>query len=408
LDKLYASNSAVGIASDMMLSALNTNSHVYHVSPALTIIEKQVSHDLAELFGLHGQFAGGLTFPGGSYSNIHSLVTARNILHPETKRQGSRAKDLVIFTSEHGHYSVQKAVELCGIGSDSMVSIPVDDKGCMRADLLRKAVEKSVSEGRTPFYVNATMGTTVLGSFDPFEEIAKICKEFNLWHHIDGSWGGMFCFSRKLAWKLRGAELADSITVNPHKLGGIPTTCSFLLAPDARIFHKANSLKADYLFHDLHTDNGESFDLADYTMGCGRRPDALKLWLAWVYQGRRGFEERIDHAYDMTSYFADRIDKHKDFHLVSTNPPPCCQTCFYYAPNGVLGTAANARTSAIAQALEHSGRYLVDYAPGPDGKGSMFRAVIVSPKVNKPFIDELIDAIHKVGATLKVDDFVVH
>jgi glutamate decarboxylase len=106
-------------------------------------------------------------------------------------------------------------------------------------------VEESKLNGETPFYVNATAGTTVLGSFDPFEEIAEICKDNNLWFHIDGSWGGSVIFNKEISQdRLRGCGLADSITVNPHKMLGVPMTCSFLLGRDMRQFWKAMTLPA--------------------------------------------------------------------------------------------------------------------------------------------------------------------
>jgi glutamate/tyrosine decarboxylase-like PLP-dependent enzyme len=110
---------------------------------------------------------------------------------------------------------------------------------------LRSMVIAARNDGETPFYVNATAGTTVLGSYDPFDEISAVCKEFGLWMHVDGSWGGSVVFNEELReTRLRGAELADSIAVNPHKMLGTPVTCSFLLGKDMRQFWKAMTLPA--------------------------------------------------------------------------------------------------------------------------------------------------------------------
>lgn len=112
LDKLYATTTPVGLAADLVLSSLNTNVHVYQVSPALTIIEKQTGRALAELFGFEGSNAGGVTQPGGSAANQSSMVIARNNLFPETKTEGNGSKKFVFFTSAHGHYSVEKAAQM--------------------------------------------------------------------------------------------------------------------------------------------------------------------------------------------------------------------------------------------------------------------------------------------------------
>lgn len=396
LDKLYASTNPIGVVADILLSLLNTNSHVYTVSPILTLIEKKVSHSYAELFGFNGKFAGGLTFPGGSWSNITSLHMARSILYPQTKTHGNADHRFVIFTSEHSHYSLEKAAILAGMGSGSVIKVQVDANGCMDVEDLNNQVQLAKSKGFTPLYVNATAGTTVLGSFDPLEEISAIAKANNMWFHVDGSWGGNVIFSETYRHKLKGSHLADSLTVNPHKLLGVPTTCSFLLVPDDRTFQTANSLSAPYLFHNTHADDS-FYDLADGTMGCGRRPDALKLYMSWMYYGSRGYEERINHAYELASYFANKVAQDtRRFKLISSNPPPALQVCFFFNKNGDFDDdEVNTQTTRkIANQLYNSGRFLVDYTPasGVDG-GEFLRVVFNSPIVTSDHVDELYEAI---------------
>jgi glutamate decarboxylase len=416
LDKLYASTNPVGVVSELLLAVLNTNLHVYQVSPALTLVEKHTARALAGLFGFCGPRAGGFTCPGGSHSNLTSLVAARNTLFPETKTEGSGAKEFVAFTSAHGHYSVEKAAITCGMGSRAVRTVAVDPvTGEIVPGKLREEIVKAKEEGKTPFYVNATAGTTVLGSYDPFEEIADICREFGLWMHVDASWGGGAIFSEGQKGKMRGVERANSVTVNPHKMLNVPVTCSFLLGPDTDVFRRANTLPAGYLFHGeddeehghtgcgkgLEERNGEKevpevWDLADITLQCGRRGDSLKLALAWIYYGAAGFEQRIDGAFGMAAYMADVLSQKEDFVLVSTNPPPCLQVCFYYAPGGkvVEDAAANTRrTRKMVEALVWRG-FMVDYAPGD--KGSFFR-VVVNCQTVKGTVDGLVKALEEVG-----------
>ena len=260
---------------------------------------------------------------------------------------------------------------------------------------LENLVQNAKAEGKTPFYVNATAGTTVLGSFDPFKAISEICKRHNLWMHVDGSWGGPVIFSAKQKHKLAGVELADSLAVNPHKMMGVPVTCSFLLGPDLKKFHKANTLPAGYLFHEGN-DSGEVWDLADLTLQCGRRGDSLKLALSWIYYGSSGFEAQIDHAFDIAAYLASEVKKHENLVLVSENPPPCLQVCFYFAKHGQLSGQKEENTqitSRIVQKLIPVG-FMVDYAPGE--RGSFFRAVVNS-QTTRGTIDGLIIAIEEAG-----------
>ncbi|KAI4109029.1 MAG: hypothetical protein L6R37_000747 [Teloschistes peruensis] len=342
LTKLYASTDAPGVASDLILSVLNTNVHVYDASPALTIIEKATARALASLFGLTGPHAGGISVQGGSASNTTSIVIARNTLFPATKKDGNTNRAFILFTSAHGHYSVEKAAQMLGFGSAAVWTVPVDrSSGRMRPPALESLIARARSEGKTPFYVNATAGTTVLGSYDPIRAISKICREQNLWLHVDASWGGPAIFSPELAReRLDGAHLADSIAVNPHKMMGVPVTCSFLLGADLRQFHKANTLPASYLFHsdadsndadgdgdgaDVVGEGGrpkekqshpsEIYDLADLTLQCGRRGDALKLHLSWSYHGTSGYRSQIETAFATASYFANLVAQHEDLVL---------------------------------------------------------------------------------------------
>ena len=446
LDKLYASTNAPGVASELILATLNTNLHVYQVSPALTVIEKYTGKQLASLFGLKGPRSGGISVQGGSASNTTSIVIARNNLFPDTKTDGNGGYKFVLFTSDHGHYSIEKAAQMLGLGSSAAWAVPIDKKGRMIPAELEKLVQKALNEGRTPFYVNATAGTTVMGSFDPFEEISAICEKYRLWFHIDGSWGGSFAFSKTQKQKLAGAEKADSIAINPHKMLGVPVTCSFLLAADMRQFHRANTLPAGYLFHneddnddgqsvpaggpvqsELAIESPEVWDLADLTLQCGRRGDSLKLFLGWTYYGTEGYEQQIDTACANAAHLANTIAQSPNFILISENPPPCLQVCFYYAPGkelvyprsaaGVVsdepkrGQLNNKVTEKVTHAIVDKG-FMVDYAPpsgDPNavGNGKFFRCVINTSTTTET-VESLVRAIEETGPAvvekLKTDD----
>lgn len=414
LDKLYSAPSPVGLASELLLAALNTNVHVYSVSPALTALEKTTAQRLARLFGFRGAFAGGVTCAGGSASNLTSLITARSHLHPSTKTAGNGAARFVVFTSAHGHYSVDKAAIIAGLGKDAVWLVPVDATGRMIPAELAALVARAKAQGFTPLYVNATAGTTVLGSYDPFLEISAVCKREGLWMHVDASWGGPVVFSEKLrAEKLRGVELADSVTVNPHKMMNVPVTCSFLLGPDMRVFHGANRTDAPYLFHGDAELGGEGseevWDLADLTLQCGRRGDAIKLALAWVYYGPAGFESQINKAFELAALLAEEIKSRDGFVLVGQeNPPPCLQVCFYhkYSDDGEKNTR---RTAAMVKRLAARG-FMVDYASFPKAfgggkqgggtwKGSFFR-VVVNIQTRRETVLGLVKALEEVGSDI--------
>lgn len=401
IDKLYASTTPVGLASDLLLSSLNTNVHVYQVSPALTMIEKAVTKAMASMLGFHGTNAGGVSQPGGSAANQSSMVIARNNLFPETKAEGNGSRRFVLFTSAHGHYSVEKAAQICGFGSKAVRAIEVDERGCMKPDALDAAIQTAKDADETPFYVNATAGTTVLGSFDPLDAIADVCRRHGLWLHVDGSWGGSVIFSQKQNHKLKGIEKADSVTICAHKMLSVPVTCSFLLGKDLREFHKGMTLPAGYLFHNNDDQaNGvnpdaevEYWDLADLTPQCGRRGDSLKLGLTWLYYGTSGLAAYIDHAFEVAAYLASMVKSNPNFSLVSADPPPCLQVCFYF--NKQADAEENSKTTArIVKALVSRG-FMTDYAPGSDGK---FFRVVVNGQTRRETMDGLVRSIEEIGS----------
>ncbi|RYP23426.1 hypothetical protein DL765_001131 [Monosporascus sp. GIB2] len=404
MDKLCASTDAVGVVSEMLLAVLNTNSHVYQCSPALTVVEKTTARTLAGLFGLTGPRAGGITCQGGSASNFTSLATARGALYPETRANGNGAMRFAVFTSVQGHYSVKKAAMACGLGVSSVVAVPSTADARMDVAALGELVVQAKADGRTPLYVNATAGTTVFGAFDPLPEIAAVCAEFGMWFHVDASWGGACVFSETHRHKLNGTHLADSLTFNPHKMLNVPATCSFLLVRDTYVLQRSITLPAGYLFHRHGGEDGaaddaaddEIWDMADMTLQCGRRSDSVKLAMAWTYYGARGFGRAADNAFAVAAHTANLVAAHPDLKLVSSNPPPCLQVCFYYAPGGQMGATneENSRRTKLLIKLLVTRGFMVDYAPGD--QGYMFR-VVVNWQTIMDTMDGILLALEELG-----------
>ena len=373
----------------------------------MSVIEKQTSRTLAGLFGLEGPYAGGISQPGGSASNFTSVLIARHRALPSIKQTGLPAQQLVMFTSCDSHYSLDKAAQMSGIGSCGVCKIPTEADGRMSIPLLRRSILDARAQGKLPFYVNATAGTTVRGAYDPIEEISTLCEEFGLWLHVDGSLGGSAIFSRRQSWRLRGSHRADSITINPHKMLSVPVTCSFLLGRDLRHFRSANSIDAGYLFHEdsndmnqsskVDNDINDSYDLAELTPQCGRKGDALKLALGWVYYGRTGYEQYVDTAFDTAIYLVSLVKQHPRMEIAAV--PHSVQVCFYYKPasthEGHEAAAKHntATTAYISENLPSRG-FMVDYAPGPVGK---FLRVVTNGTTTNETMNSMINAIDDVG-----------
>ncbi|KAJ2553832.1 Glutamate decarboxylase 2 [Coemansia sp. RSA 1933] len=364
LYKLYAAPTAIGVVSEALMGVLNNNAHVFNASPIGVVLEAVVAKRLAELANFPAETAGGLTFPGGSYSNIHALMVARNQRFPEIKTKGVGAlggRPMVVYTSQHAHYSIEKAAIAAGLGIDNIVRVSVDGKGRMDAAALRRAVEQTKASGGVPFFVNATAGTTVLGAFDPLAEIASVCEDHGLWLHVDASWGGplaLFADHSVFAYDIPHARI-HSLTINPHKLLGVPLQCSMLLVRDGlHVMKEALGLNASYLFHEtahkeedpgtsvtLWVDRvGGSWDVGDATLGCGRRPDAIKMWVAWRYYGTRYFCHRVSSARNAAVAFARLLHARNTEAALAGNDkgfwqllmePESTSVCFWFVPKAL-------------------------------------------------------------------------
>ena len=414
LDKLYAAPTPVGIAADLVLSAVNANAHVMSASPVLSLAEERCVEGLCEVFGFTQNKPDGLTMPGGSSANTLAVQTALANLFPRFRTQGllgvmqqlieeKRPPRPLLFTSSQCHYSLDKAAISAGLGLESVVKVKCDASGRMDPQALEQALQEARENATgTPFLINATSGTTVLGSFDPLTDLAAVARKHQCWLHIDASWGGPIVFSRSQTYSdlMKGSQLADSITINPHKLLNVPLQCSFLLVRDANTL-SANSLDAGYLFHSK--DRREN--AAMKTMGCGRRGDALKFWLYWVCYGKQGFGDHVDAGLQLATHLADYIRaKSNTLELGPLADPLFLQICFRPRQPGSSGTTLDqdqitqrsAATQYVYQELKTRRMFAVDFAPLPNGIGDYIR-LVVHPRTKMEDLQRLVDQVDEIG-----------
>ncbi|EEB15302.1 Cysteine sulfinic acid decarboxylase, putative [Pediculus humanus corporis] len=328
-NQLYGGTDPYGLVGGFITEALNTNQVTFEIAPVFTLIESELYRKLSSLIGIIN--GDGIFSPGGSLNNMYAMVLARYKLNPDIKKKGVYCMNkLVAFTSEDSHYSIMKGVNWIGIGIDNVIKIKTDDFGKMIPDHLEKMIIKTKEEGRVPFFVNVTAGTTVLGAFDPIEIINDICSKYNLWMHVDACWGGSLLFSKKYSKVLKGLNKADSVSWNPHKMLGAPLQCSIFLTKHKEILHECNSASATYLFQqDKFYD--VSYDTGDKSVQCGRKVDCFKLWLMWKARGDTGFEKLVDQAMECSRYFKDKITNRPGFQLVLPEFE-CTNVCFWYIP----------------------------------------------------------------------------
>lgn len=321
-NQLFGGRQGKAVLGDLLAVLLNNSMYTYKVAGPQVGIEKEIIKKSCELVGYGLQSNG--TFPtGGSMSNYMALVMARDLKDPECREEGM-SKPMVVYTSKESHYSNSKNASFAGIGRNNIRYIESDRFGRMIPEKLEEQVVKDLGEGFIPTYVNATAGTTVLGAFDPFDEIADITEKYKIWLHIDGAYCGSVIFSKKYKHLLKGSERSNSFSYNAHKMLGTPMTCSLLLVNDKKQLHDSFSNEADYLYQ---TD-GDDFNLGKTSFQCGRRNDALKFWTLWKSVGTTGLQDIVDKQFELAEVARQYVQGNSDYTVYSY--PDSVSICFNY------------------------------------------------------------------------------
>ncbi|KAG0719921.1 Acidic amino acid decarboxylase GADL1 [Chionoecetes opilio] len=418
-NQLYGGIDEVALAGAWLTEALNTNQHTFEVAPVFTLVEHFILNRLVELFDW--QDGDGIFSPGGSMSNMYGMVLARYRKNPEVKKLGlSSMKPLVAFTSDQSHYSIGKAASWMGLGLDNVIKVETDSWGRMIPESLREEAAKARLKGGDPFFVNATSGTTVFGAFDPLDQLADVCRDENLWLHVDACWGGTAIVSRKHRHLLHGIHSirrtrrfkyltylrlpvlnsmnevstlasffrADSVVWNPHKMLGVPLQCSAFLVRHKGLLHESNSASATYLFQqDKFYD--VSYDTGDKSFQCGRKVDAFKLYFLLTCHGMDEMERRVDGAFRAAEYLAEQVAQRPGFRPVLESAQ-CTNTCFWYIP------------PSLRHQQENTEWWLKVEQPVPEkGLVNFFRMVITCyPEPQSRHMDSLLNEMDTLGADL--------
>jgi glutamate/tyrosine decarboxylase-like PLP-dependent enzyme len=290
MNQLFSGLSPQGLEAEKVISQTRTTMATFEASPVFTQMELEIVQELGRVIGWPQKSRSGVGVPGGSAANFMAVHLARHKNFPNTKTQGAPSQKLKVFVSAEAHYSLKKACAVLGLGTDNLVSVKTNSKGQINPESLQHEIEACLSQGAFPLMVCATAGTTVLGAFDPLEEISILCEKYKIWLHVDAAWGAPALFSEKIRSLVNGIEKADSVTFDAHKFFGASLTCSFFLTRHPDILLQANDITgADYLFHDHHAP-----DLGKLSWQCGRRADSVSFWALWKNLGTQGLGESVD------------------------------------------------------------------------------------------------------------------
>lgn len=341
------------LAAELVISALNQSMDSFDQAPAATVIEQQTIAWLCRLANLPPTASGTFT-AGGTQSNYMGLLLARDHFLERRRQWNVRTMGLPpvsgqlrILCSEAAHFSVEKAAIQLGLGTQSVVRIPVNEEFRMYVPALEERVTQLREQGLEPMAVVATAGTTDFGSIDAIAEIADLAHRADLWLHVDAAYGGALLLSEKRD-RLAGIGQATSVAVDFHKAFFQPISCAAFLVADETHFGHIR-VYADYLNPESRQTAGIP-DLVNNSVLTSRRFDALKLWLSLNTVGVREFGRMIDRLLELASKAAAIIDANACFELLHKPELGC--VVFRYAPNDERGAIDEINRSIVRRLFD--------------------------------------------------------
>jgi len=360
------------ILGDLIAAGLNNNLLAYELSPSVTLLEESLFKWFAKKIGFNDS-SGGIAASGGTLSNLNALIAARNNAGLATNPNS------VLLVSEDAHSSFVKCIRVMGLGTTNLVRIKTDNQGRMDINDLKKSLDKCSIENKKIFAIVATLGTTVRGAIDPIKDISEICKERNIWLHIDGSIGGIFAITSILIEGLNNINQANSITINPQKIIGITKTSSLLLVSEMSTLENTFSTGLPYL-----SSKEDMINRGEIGIQGSRPAEVIKLWLGLRFLGLKGIEYILKTSIKRKDFFVKNISKNKfdiysgPLHIVS------------FLPNKLEPKDSDAWTQSKVNALINNNFML----SRPKFKGKyLLRVVMGNYNTKESHIEELLRLI---------------
>jgi glutamate/tyrosine decarboxylase-like PLP-dependent enzyme len=326
--------------------------------------------------------AGGIFLSGGSVANLTALATAREVrLSGEQKLQG------VVYLSDQTHSSIERALKLLGLSANQIRKIRSDENFRLCLNGLRSAILADRREGRLPFCVVANAGTTNTGAIDPLSELAKICREEDLWLHVDGAYGAAALFSQSHHHLLLGIREADSLTIDPHKWLFQPYDCGCLLLRERALLKQVFHLNPEYL-EDAEPSEHE-INLWDYGPELTRPFRALKLWMSLQVFGADAFSAAVERGIELAMIAERRLREIKGWELIT--PAQLGIITFRHAPAGYTKSELNTWNRELGRRISSLGHSLVLSTSIRGDR--VLRLCTINPRTRKEDIFSALDAL---------------
>jgi glutamate/tyrosine decarboxylase-like PLP-dependent enzyme len=389
----------MGVMAEALVAALNPQLATLARSQLASKIELETVRWIGERVGWTGPFNGTFT-SGGNEANFSGLAMALAAKFPDAVENGvaSIGARPVVYASAESHHSLDKSAGLLGIGRKNLKRIPVDQNLQLDPAALERAIAEDLSAGAKPFCVVATAGTTNSGTVDDLVAISEVCRKHGLWLHVDGAYGGSVIFSDAHRDLVRGIELADSITIDPHKWLAVPFAAGVILTSHPEVMERAFSVAAPYM---PKAAAAKLPDNSRISTQWTRRMNSLKLWLTLRVHGRKAYEELIDQQLKLAGGFADWVRHSEHFELVVA---PTLPIVIFRLKNAGLSPKQRASAQVeIVEAVTRDGqRWISDTVV--NGCGAL-RMMVISYLTQERHLVALQDALSR--AAMEVSSPVV-
>jgi glutamate/tyrosine decarboxylase-like PLP-dependent enzyme len=385
-----------GVLADLLASAMNPNVTIGDHSAMY--IDHQVIEWCKQMMN-YPKSATGILVSGGSIANITALIVARNNLAGKNiRKNGVQAAQspMIIYCSTETHSCIQKAAEVIGIGTDGVRRIAVDDNYRINIEELKRTIKIDLSEGFVPFCIVGNAGTVNTGAIDDLDALNEICRQYNLWFHVDGAFGALAKLVPEYAKELKSIEEADSVAFDMHKWMYMPyeVGCTLIKNPDAH--RNAFAVIPNYL---LHHDRGLAAGLEpinNYGMELSRGFKALKVWMSLKEHGLKKYVLLIRQNIAQAFYLGELVKGHEELELLT--PVTMNIVCYRYKKTGLSEKQLNTLNKEILMSLQERGIASPSYTI-LNGKYSI-RVANTNHRSRKKDFETLVEETIKLGREL--------
>ena len=345
----------VGVIADFICSALNQNIGAYTIGPAGVAMERRTVRWLTDLVG-YGPEAGGNLTSGGMMANFIGLKLARDWASGDRAQQYGIHQPWAVYTSEERHVSVDKAVDAVGLGRTALRALPTDSEFRVRLDALESALAEDRRHGIRPMCIVGIFGTTNTGAVDSIRELRAIADREGMWLHADAAYGGGMLLSNESPMRDRGLELADSITIDPHKWFYAPLDAGAVLVKDERRLTASFGMKPSYLTDELDHAK-ERYQYYVHGFEQSRRFRGLKVWMSFKRYGARQIGEWVDNNVRQARHLYSLVATHPEFEAAS--PPPMSAICIRYRGADPDEAKSKELHAQVVRRVEQSGKFWI-------------------------------------------------